>query len=671
MFPKKEIYHVWITADELLDKGEFDEAIRLYKSHLDQPSFVRRIKEVNQVKAIVEEAKRLQKRRQFPAALEKFKEYRKFSQLGSVKSIELAIEGCLTEINKIKSKDLDSKARIITGFEFVHQGRKKLALMDTIGANQDFITARKLGANKNSILKEQYTEGFNTLQKLVIWGKDYQILKSKQPSSEELLGFLQTYKNIPTLYLPSIESEIREIQVNLKGVKSLAEVVRLCDGHLMESYLKKNEKDITAPKYLLDRLRDINSTRSKIEVLKQNFENTATIESAFLSLSDWVEEFPDEIKPALIECLKIEKSGVYLELSKQAISAGNRQLALQLSQKAQQEGSQSELEEYIQKLISTTSCIGRKDFERGVENIRKELANCNLVRLRSYWEQNMSYVKDCSSYTQIVEEYRMVKDSIELMIKSDSLLKHYRNQLQLNKSNCQEKRRIYEQMNLLNVCDPVSLNSEITSGLTNMKNCGAASSFNFLITLAGGGITPQLKIQNSLKKVEIGSNLSAGFEVAWNGQNNDIISLVLGMEYMHSNFTRLESTGSLSEDFTLKGANGLLAVKIMSPRHQSGKMRPYLKLGTELYIPLNYHYENHSTLTTVTSKNEIQKSVLSLVGAAGLELQRPKFGMIIEFFGGYGLGSIYNSNLKHISTTGEDVDLRIHKVGLRTGFRFW
>jgi len=33
LFSKKELYHVWIVAEEKLDAGLFDDALKLYNTH--------------------------------------------------------------------------------------------------------------------------------------------------------------------------------------------------------------------------------------------------------------------------------------------------------------------------------------------------------------------------------------------------------------------------------------------------------------------------------------------------------------------------------------------------------------------------------------------------------------------------------------------------------------
>lgn len=159
LFPKKELYHVWILAGEDLDAGKLDDALQLYRSHAEYPNFSQKIRQITRLKEILSEGEKLRKRGNYAGAVDKFKEYRKLKDIGSLGYFESRIEDCLGQINKRNIAELTAQQRIITGFEFAHRGRQKLSRMDTVGAKRDFNNARVLGGNRNNVLKEQYAEG--------------------------------------------------------------------------------------------------------------------------------------------------------------------------------------------------------------------------------------------------------------------------------------------------------------------------------------------------------------------------------------------------------------------------------------------------------------------------------------------------------------------------------
>lgn len=135
LFPKKELYHVWILAEEKLDLGQFDDALRLYNTHKENLNFAMKIRQTSRIKEISSEAEKLRRRGNFAEAVDKYKEYRKLKDIPTLGIFEKKIEECLTQINKGKLTELTAQQRVITGFEWAHRGREKLSLLDTIGAS--------------------------------------------------------------------------------------------------------------------------------------------------------------------------------------------------------------------------------------------------------------------------------------------------------------------------------------------------------------------------------------------------------------------------------------------------------------------------------------------------------------------------------------------------------
>ncbi len=169
-----------------------------------------------------------------------------------------------------------------------------------------------------------------------------------------------------------------------------------------------------------------------------------------------------------------------------------------------------------------------------------------------------------------------------------------------------------------------------------------------------------------------GWSSSAGAQFTFIDHKNPI-DFTIGVEYFNTNYYSEQSAGSVMENFTLSGANALVAIKLHKPNTNPDKIRPYLKIGTEMLIPTSYEYESFSVFQKVSGTDQLKKTMLSVTGAVGLEIQKKHFGAFAEVFGNYGLGnSIYNSSLSHVVTAqNQKVEARIVKVGLRIGFRLW
>ena len=141
----------------------------------------------------------------------KYTEYRKLKDVGTLGIFEKKIEQCLTQINNSRLTELTNQQRIITGFEFAHRGREKLSKLDTTGAKRDFNNAKYLGGNLNNILKEQYIEGARIVNALTKWGQ----IKSNNngQSKAEELTYLETYRDIRNVDIPTIELKIKELKI--------------------------------------------------------------------------------------------------------------------------------------------------------------------------------------------------------------------------------------------------------------------------------------------------------------------------------------------------------------------------------------------------------------------------------------------------------------------------
>ena len=93
----------------------------------------------------------------------------------------------------------------------MHTGREKLNRLDTTGAKRDFNNAKNLGGNLNTILKEQYIEGARIVNALTKWGQTRSDT-SGQSKAEELT-YLETYRDIRNVDIPTIELKIKELKI--------------------------------------------------------------------------------------------------------------------------------------------------------------------------------------------------------------------------------------------------------------------------------------------------------------------------------------------------------------------------------------------------------------------------------------------------------------------------
>lgn len=638
LFNKKELYHVWIVADQKLDSGLFDDALKLYNTHAENPSFNVKIRQITRLKEITAEGDQLHKKKKYAQAVAKYTEYRKLKDVGTLGVFEKKIEQCLTQINNSRLTELTNQQRIITGFEFAHRGREKLSKLDTTGAKRDFINAKNLGGSLNNTLKEQYTEGTRIVNALTQWGQ-IKVNTTGQSKAEEL-SYLETYRDIRNVDIPAVEIKIKELRTEIEGHNSLPEIVKLCDTELLLNYVSNHKNTISASGFLINRINEFRSTQNKINLLKQNAINSATVESAYASLFSWIEDFPQEIQDDLTNCVKND----YQEYKKNQIMPKQ----------------------------TVVECKGINDFNKGINVIRRELANCNISRAKSLWINNLSFLKDCNNSEVVINNLESLKDSIFLLAKNDSTLTVLRTEIQdlLQTGNCSKTAKVYEQMKQLKICNQEWLDEEIKTGLAQSAICENNTWWKPELTGSVASNIPKYKIGDTSKKMGNGSTISAGVQFSFIDHKNPV-DFIIGLEYFKTNYYSEDVQESLLEDFSMSGANVILAIKFHKPNTDPNRIRPYIKLGSEILIPVSYNYENYSTFIKVDNTDQIQKTILSVTGAVGMEIQKKHFGAFIEGFSSYGLGSIYNSKVTHLTTTNQKIDAKLIKLGVRIGLRLW
>ncbi|SEJ78830.1 hypothetical protein SAMN05216327_1207 [Dyadobacter sp. SG02] len=640
-FTKKELYAVWMAAEEKLDEGQFNEALSLYKAYPKDSSFMLRSRQTRLLVDLAAEGDRLLKRNQSAEALDKFKEYRKFKDIGSLHFFEEKIETCLQNINKEKLTELTSQQRIITGFEFAHRGRQKLSRLDTAGAKKDFNNAKALGGNRNNILKEQYVDGLRTTEDVSNWGKRNLGAAADSRSTEEKLKGLESYREIHNVNLPGVEDEIKLLRANLRGDASLADIAGMCDIDLLVKQVEANKSRINSSEYFLSRLKELQSTRQKIAALKQSSVHVETVRSAYTTLFSWVDELPTEVRQAVKTCVEKEYA---------AYSAQHPVTPSQNSQK----------------------CEGEDSFRQTLSLIRKELSNCNLNRSKALWGQAVTYIRSCENSAFLLKANASLLDSISRFTKNDSLLVKYRVSVKefANARDCQKLREVYEKMQSLKPCDVVGLERELGDALVMVNNCKADSWFK--AQLVGGfyGVRPHYKIGDAERDMAMGWMATAGVELTYIDHKN-IAEFVAGVHYFRTNYYSNGAFGSTNEDFTIQGVTGSLGIKLHLPNTRPESIRPYLKFGPEVHIPVSYTYRNYSTSATTDGVDQLQKTVLSIYGGLGMEIQKKQFGAFVEVLAAPGLGNIYNSGVSHLSTAKEKVEASLTRFGIKLGLRLW
>lgn len=639
-FTKKELYSYWMEAEAKLDAGQFNDALVLYKAYPKDSSFMLRTRQIQRLIDIISEADKLYKKDQFAESLDKLKEYRKLKDIGSLRFFEEKIEGCLNQINKGKLSELTAQQRVITGFEFAHRGREKLSKLDTIGAKRDFNNAKALGGTRNSTLREQYVEGMRITEELSVWGKKNLNKTNRQP--EEEVEALESYRNIRNIDIPEIELQIRELKNGLSGKTTLPDIAKLCDTDLLIRYVDSHKAEIKTSDFFISRLREFKSTRQKINILKQNKANAETVKSAYESLLSWTDELPSEVREDVKNCIQSEYDGY-----KTSIPGTNP--------------------------APTTNCEGQASFERGISLIRKELANCNIVRSKTLWRETVAFLKGCHNANTLLAKNAALRDSITRFSKGDSLLTIYRKRVAdlIRNNECSKTSEVYEQMQSLRVCNQTALNEEIKNGFTQAKSCKKDSWWKPQIIASVAGVTPKYSVGDVKKNMATGWMASGGIGLSLIDHKN-LAEFFAEVQYFKTNYYSTESTSkSAVEDFTIGGAIVSLGIKLHKPNTNPQKLRPYFRFGPEIQIPLSYQYKNYSTSTGSDGLEDLQKTLLFLSGGLGIEIQKERFGAFIEAFGAAGLGNIYNSGVSHLSSSKQKVDARFNKFGVKVGVRLW
>lgn len=447
-----------------------------------------------------------------------------------------------------------------------------------------------MGGNRNNILREQYIEGNRITEALANWGQEKVKFDKTNHSKAEELAFLTTYRDIRNVDVQDVEVKMKELKAEIDGNNSLVKIAKICDTDLLISYVNNHQGNVPASASLLARLNEFRSTQKKINLLKANKDNAATVKSAYESLLTWTEEFPEEIRSDIKSCINNDYTSYKATIPETAS-------------------------------LPASNCSGLDDYMKGIVLIRRELSNCNTAKAQVLWKKNLAYVKDCKDSRTILLSNKSLQDSVFLMVRNDSLLTVYRGKIQksVQTGNCAETTDIYKQMKSLRVCNQDVLDEEIETGLAETKNCQTKSWWRPELTGSFARNMPKYSVSGVARKMGGGWSSSAGAQFTFIDHKNPI-DFTIGVEYFHTNYYSEQSAGSVMENFTLSGANALVAIKLHKPNTNPDKIRPYLKIGTEMLIPTSYEYESFSVFQKVSGTDQLKKTMLSITGAVGLEI---------------------------------------------------
>lgn len=187
-------------------------------------------------------------------------------------------------------------------------------------------------------------------------------------------------------------------------------------------------------------------------------------------------------------------------------------------------------------------------------------------------------------------------------------------------------------------------------------------------------IKPTYTVGDKAQKMSIGQHMSGGLQISLISHTSPA-DFSIGAEYFQTQFQSLGSinnTKYVLEDFSLRGVNGFVNIKLHRGNTEPKKWRPYLKFGVEAMIPLSYRYVHYASGKIIDDKEQLNSQSFSGVGGVGIELQRERFGCFLELFGCYNFTSIYNANATNPSTTlNSSISASIHRAGIRLGVRLW
>ncbi|GAB2780748.1 hypothetical protein GCM10027275_25390 [Rhabdobacter roseus] len=180
--------------------------------------------------------------------------------------------------------------------------------------------------------------------------------------------------------------------------------------------------------------------------------------------------------------------------------------------------------------------------------------------------------------------------------------------------------------------------------------------------------------ENDVKETTgAGYHTAAGLQLSFITHKNPV-DFVVGADFFRTQYQSLgtvQGTSYATNEFDISGLNVHAAIKLHRPNTAPERLRPYLKLGVESIFPLSYHRQDFISARSTNDRSLLKKQSLAALGAAGVEIQRKKFGFFAEVAGTYNFSGIYNTNAINGASTQSRSEAYFRTLGVRVGVRLW
>lgn len=756
MFPNRNLYDVWLTAEQYLDQGKFAEAARLYESAPTVAEFGNRLRTTQKLTVIFQSAERQYRSRNYSEALQIFSQYRSVDPNLRVAVLDERIQSCLRQLDKVLIKKLDESTRVVAGFEYAYEGGQRLAVLDTAAARKNFSKARQLGGGLNATLRKQYQEGLKATDALRGWGERYRAAQSSG-ASERKLQQLRAYRSASKYIVESLEYEIKSAEEGEKAdittsgqtdpAGRLSKYAEECRVEDLYYFVEKNQAVITGSAELLHFLTEYRTLDSSITAFEKSSGNEILLESAYANLVVKAGEVPavgtglalcarQKAYPFLVnQAIFYEKTGDRTA-DKSQFSEAMRFVVLARGLDLAEY--KSALDERQARLSTKLGCVSaQREFVSLVPVIRAALQSCCIVEAHRDWTKAASVLAGCGQADPVFfAPYVALRDSIDSFFNAEQAFADLKQKstAALATRNCGEARQLFSQMNKLALCSAGERDSLIRASVSALAECERLDCYitsrNAGLQFAqnrdwkksydayekaeacasipqkeklkqimadmlcdaypercrrgnvGVSIEPTFRVAiNQPKYVEdgvaiptvSGSFASVGVQASFLSYLNPL-DIVIGAEFFQTAY-KARGTDMGPDvpvgDFAVTGADAYLAFKLHQPKTDPNRLRPYLKGGLELLLPLSYSLENHYRNENTIDRGLLKKQSLGALGSIGVELHRRRFGFFAEITAGYNFSGIYNANAISQSGSRGKTEANFRTAGIRIGVRFW
>lgn len=658
-----ELWAVWEEAEKKLEAGEFDKAIILYRAY--EPNFSYRLKQAEGLRKLYIEGQRLQRAGKYPEAINAYKKHRNFEGVGSLTSFDTKIDECIRQMSGTNNSGVKDIQRKILASELAYKGQKKLRDLDTLGAEKDYSLAKKYGGDFSVTLKEQYEEGLKITRELREWGRKYRISKTQKLSLEQEKELLESYRRIKGVpVINTVETKTKEIIAKIEGTNSMLSYAQNCETDLLLNYITQNRSQLAFSPTLVNTLSQYKSIQYKIGMLKSSAENSRTVKSAYYSIDSMVKsinELPEDVKRSLEQCIRNDKAKTFEGYADQARKSGNVSVAKKYEAIAQ--GKEVNID------AASAPCAGAANFSRGIVQVRANLKACKPAEAKRIWDTIARQLGNCEQKTDLLESYQNLQDSISRMSANERTYNGYladaRKFIQTKKF--EDAKLKYQQISELDICNTEERDQEVRKGLSEIKSREIRPMYRIGLTAGVGTNKPAYPY----KSMSYGLVTTGGIEASFIDHHNPI-DVVASAEFLNTYYYALDNEAYTTERYLLQGVSLSLSVKLHLPNTNPNKLRPYIKIGREEIIPVNYQYENYATSVLITDRKQLKKTISSIQGAFGLEMQRKRFGFFAEGSLNYGIGGMYNKTISNPALNGSLANgPYFRRAAARFGIRFW